>query len=62
MNAFKGLSGKKRKKIRDIEKHRITNKKTPAPIMMEREWYEGKANKVAAVHKGNLAMFPNVHN
>ena len=30
--------------------------------MMEREWYEGKANKVAAVHKGNLAMFPNVHN
>ena len=61
MNAFKGPSGKKRKKNRDIEKHRIT-KKTPAPIMMEREWYEGKANKVAAVHKGNLAMFPNVHN
>ena len=58
MNA---MSGKKRKKNRDIEKQRIT-KKTPAPIMMEREWYEGKANKVAAVHRGNLAMFPNVHN
>ena len=61
MNAFKGPSGKKRKKNRDIEKHRITKKHRPH-LMMEREWYEGKANKVAAVHRGNLAMFPNVHN